>query len=325
MLARIAHDLFWLGRDMVRAEMTARMLDGVFHADLAGRSDAMRTTLPWDALTVVTGADGGDAESVRGFGRDQVIELLTADPLNQASVRSCVERAHARGGTLREVISTEMWEALNVFRRTLAHRDLTVAVRSGPYAMFAEVKESTALFWGLAGRTMMRDSARSFLEAGAHLEAAVMTVRMLRAVLPQTEPDEARAVRYDGGEALAMLHAVGGLQAFRRIGGGGLDGEHVARFLMFEGSYPGSVAAAVDALHEALSNADPSPRSAPPVLRVGRLVADLEFRRRALEVGTSMSPTLVRVQEELAAVEAEVTDRSFAGLAESIGSVGVVM
>ena len=323
MLARIAHDLFWLGRDMARAELTARMLDGVFHADLAGRSDAMRVTLPWDALTVVTGADGGDVESVRGFGRDQVIELLTADPLNPVSVRSCVERAHGRAGTLRDVISTEMWESLNVFRRSMVHRDLTMAVRSGPYAMFAEVKESTALFWGLAARTMMQDPARSFLEAGSHLEAASMTVRMLRAVLPQDENEEVAASRPDGGEALAMLHAVGGLQAFRRIGGGGLNSERVGRFLMFEARYPGSVAASVDSLHVALSNADPSPRTAPPVLRVGRVVADLDFQRRTLEHGTLLAPILVRVQGELAAVEDDVAERSFAGLGDSSVTVGM--
>src|SRR6202008_4793169 len=40
MLARIAHELFWLGRDMTRAEHTARMLDGAFHADVAGGAAA---------------------------------------------------------------------------------------------------------------------------------------------------------------------------------------------------------------------------------------------------------------------------------------------
>ena len=39
MLARIAHELYWIGRQLARAEHTARMLDGVFHADLQGRAD----------------------------------------------------------------------------------------------------------------------------------------------------------------------------------------------------------------------------------------------------------------------------------------------
>ena len=34
MLARIAHELFWLGRNVSRAEHTARLIDGVFQADV---------------------------------------------------------------------------------------------------------------------------------------------------------------------------------------------------------------------------------------------------------------------------------------------------
>ena len=34
MLARIAHELYWLGRNLARAEFTARAVDGVFRAEL---------------------------------------------------------------------------------------------------------------------------------------------------------------------------------------------------------------------------------------------------------------------------------------------------
>ncbi|MEA2273749.1 MAG: hypothetical protein QOI98_2457, partial [Solirubrobacteraceae bacterium] len=39
MLARIAQELFWLGRNLARAEQTSRLLDGVFQADLQGRPE----------------------------------------------------------------------------------------------------------------------------------------------------------------------------------------------------------------------------------------------------------------------------------------------
>ena len=43
MLARIAHELYWIGRSLARAEHTARMLDGLFHEDVQGRrADASR-------------------------------------------------------------------------------------------------------------------------------------------------------------------------------------------------------------------------------------------------------------------------------------------
>ena len=56
MLARIAQELFWLGRDVARAEHTARMLDGVFYADVAGFRGDGGIALSWDAVLAIIGA-----------------------------------------------------------------------------------------------------------------------------------------------------------------------------------------------------------------------------------------------------------------------------
>ncbi len=39
MLARIAHELYWLGRNLARAEFTARAVEAVFQAELQGTSE----------------------------------------------------------------------------------------------------------------------------------------------------------------------------------------------------------------------------------------------------------------------------------------------
>ncbi len=56
MLARIAQELFWLGRDLTRAEHTARMLDGAFHADVAGTLGQRGIALSWDGVLAIIGA-----------------------------------------------------------------------------------------------------------------------------------------------------------------------------------------------------------------------------------------------------------------------------
>ena len=58
---------------------------------------------------------------------------------------------------------------------------------------------------------------------------------------------------------------------------GPADAYPVARFLLFEPSYPHSVAAALELLHARLTDADPSYRTAAPLLRLARLRAELEF------------------------------------------------
>src|SRR3954453_16875043 len=272
MLARIAHELYWVGRSLSRAEHTARLLDGVFHADLQGpTADAGSTRLSWEALLAIMGADAERS------GRDDVISLLTLDPDDPASVLFCISGAREGARRVRDVFSAEMWEAINTFHLGLLRRDMSAALRSGPYSLYAYVRERCALFWGVTDRTMLRDEARAFLEAGAAIEAGDMVLRMLRVALPTQAQDGADEHLRDG-QALALLQAVGGLQAYRRAVPAPPNARPVARFLLFERGFPDSVAFSIEALPAALTAADPSYRGSPAVLRLSRLMADLDFR-----------------------------------------------
>lgn len=307
MLARIAHELYWLGRHLARAEQTARMLEGVFEADLQARpDDPSGVTLSWGSLMAIMGAtwDGRPLE------RDEALAALTVDLEQPASVRSCIQRARESVRTLRAVVPPDMFEAVNALELELRGMGAG-ALRAGPQRLFRSVKDRSNLFWGLTGRTMLRDEASAFLAAGARLEDADMILRMLRVALPLTGADDPGV----DGQAQALLRAVGGEQAFRRAVPDTANAPNVVRFLIFETAYPGSVAAHVGAVHGAIERADDAPRSSAPVLRLTRLAADLEFRRRDPEARATrgLVQTSERVQQELETVGDEIAERYFAG------------
>jgi uncharacterized alpha-E superfamily protein len=328
MLARIAQELFWLGRDLTRAEHTARMLDGAFHADVSGGPGERGIALSWDGVLAIIGAKppvhGEPKETPHVASapaadspeppdstarRQAVASLLTLDTESPASIVSCIARARERGATLRDVISTEMWQALNSFYLSLGRYDLQAALQSGPYSLYQEVKERCALFWGLVDRTMLRDEGRSFLEAGGHIEEADMVLRMLRVTVPAEPPPTGAEGE---GEALALLQAVGGFQAYRRAVRNAPTIRTVVRFLLYDGAYPGSVASSVARLRDALATADAQPRSSPPVLRLGRLIAELELQQRTPEERGALHETLAGVLDELALVDRDIDERYFA-------------
>ena len=321
MLARIAQELFWLGRDLTRAEHTARMLDGAFHADVSGGAER-GIALSWPGVLAVIGAKApapgeGAAETTGAaipalFSRAEIAALLTLDTDSPASVVSCISRARERGRRLRDVISTEMWEALNSFYLALGRYDLQAALATGPYSVYQEVKERCALFWGLLGRTMLRDEGRSFLEAGGRIEDADMVLRMLRVAVPADSTVESGPGTGHEAEALGLLQALGGFQAYRRWVRQVPELLRVVRFLLYEANYPGSVAASLLALQHSLETADAAPRSSPPVLRLGRLIADLELQRRSPEAGGTLGEMLGRVQNELELVDHDIDERYFA-------------
>ena len=114
-----------------------------------------------------------------------------------------------------------------------------------------------------------------------------MILRLLRVAIPPGPWDEDPPALET--EALALLHAVGGFQAYRRAVRAAPTVGPVIRFLLFNSAYPGSVASSVAALAAALTAADAQPRSSPPVLRLGppdrRSRAPAARSRRGRSVG----------------------------------------
>jgi uncharacterized alpha-E superfamily protein len=313
MLARIAHELFWLGRNVSRAELTARMIDGVFQADLQGRpDDPSGVTLSWDAVLAIMGSTA-TADSGRPS-RAETVVLLSTDPANANSVVASLQRARDGARAVRDVISAEMWEAINSVHLGLADAAVGVTGYGGPYSFVSYVKSRTALFWGVASRTMLRDEAYAFLDAGGRFESADMVLRMLRVALPPHGEREAASPR--DGQALALLGAVGGLQAFRRARVAAPSAPAVASFLLYTRSYPDSVAASIDAVRHALELADANPRASDPVLRLSRVLADLDFRGRVgRRDGTELLDVCEIVGNELALADRDISERYFGGVA----------
>jgi uncharacterized alpha-E superfamily protein len=199
--------------------------------------------------------------------------------------------------------------------------DLDAPIQMGPYGVFQYVKERSALFWGLTSRTMLRDEARAFLVAGGRIESADMVLRMLRVAMPAAGEEGVGSDGVRDGQALALLQAVGGFQAFRRAVPAPANAGPVTRFLLYERAYPDSVAASVDAVHNALHDADDAPRSSEPVLRLSRLGADLEFRGRTAAGDANLAEACELVQQELALVDADIAERYFAGAGAAAGTV----
>ncbi len=306
MLARIAHELYWLGRNLARAEFTARAVEAVFQAELQAASDR--------ASGVSFGSEGllamlGDPEAQEAR-RDAMLGNLTLDARRPGSMLASVERAHEEARTVRDVISVEMWEAINTTALGLrGGEQLGWTAPSGPHLAAQYVRQRMALIWGVASRTMLRDEAKCFLDAGGLIEVSDMVLRMLRVAMPPagSTPSD--------GHALILLRAVGGFHAYLRAVTAPPNAQPVARFLLFERAYPDSVAACVDSLHDVFSSADASPRNSKPVLRVSRLAADLDFQRRALPDGAELAEICERTQHELARIDLDVAERYFAGAA----------
>ncbi len=200
MLARIAQELFWLGRDLdarrahrahARRRLPRRCRRHTGRArgraQLGGRAGDHRrqATRPGRGGLGPGRRTRGAVEFAAGPAASDVARLLTLDTDSPASIVSCVARARERGRTpARRDLDRDVGGAQHLPPVARALRPRRRRSTTGPYSVYQEVKERCALFWGLVERTMLRDEGRSFLEAGGRIEDADMVLRMLRVAIP---------------------------------------------------------------------------------------------------------------------------------------------
>ncbi len=210
-------------------------------------------------------------------------------------------RAGARG--IREVISSEMWECLNVAGHGLTGQR-RAADRLGPHVILRFIRERAALFFGMAYSTMSHDDTWRFLVLGRSLEQADMTARLLLARMPGP-PEESGPM---------LLHACGAYESFIRTHGWVAEPARVAEFLLLDRLFPRSVLFSLVAAEDCLVALNPGPvrmgMDDPARRPVGQLRTRLEYAHT--EQLTEQLPELLG-QLQQACVEAcvAITGRYF--------------
>ena len=112
MLSRVAQSIYWMSRYIERAENVARFVDVNHHLLLdlpAGEGEQ------WEPLVLTTGDRALFIERYQTPVRENVIQFLTFDRENPNSILSCLTAARENARSIRETISSEMWEQVNHF------------------------------------------------------------------------------------------------------------------------------------------------------------------------------------------------------------------
>jgi uncharacterized alpha-E superfamily protein len=269
MLARNAESLFWIGRYVERADDTARILDVSVHqlledatvdADLAART-----------LLGVLGVEPPDDETLDAW---SLTELVGYSPETSASIVSSVSSARENARGAREVVSSEMWECLNVTWNGLPERQ-RYARWVGPHAFFSYVEDRAAMFSGLAASTMSRDDSWRFYLLGRSVERVDMIVRLLLSRVSD---------RMSSPGWLTVLRSAGAADTYLRTYRGALDATRVVQFLLMDKLFPRSVFHALRQAETCLGDLDLRPTArvgskAEALRLLGRARSELEFLR----------------------------------------------
>ena len=165
MLARDAESLFWTGRYLERAEDTARLLDVTYHGMLettpAEEAQAWR-----DVLAAVRLDARVRRHEARRSAPRPCRSSSCSTPRTPARSCSAVEQARENARTVREQLSTELWESLNSFCLELRARNLRADLEFQPHELYGMVRRQCQTVAGVAAETMARDEGWRFFVLG---------------------------------------------------------------------------------------------------------------------------------------------------------------
>jgi uncharacterized alpha-E superfamily protein len=336
MLSREAEALYWMGRYLERAEAAARRFDVQYHSRLEAES-ADSATMPWHALLFSSGDEAAfqerysaepgtrgtpnEREAAGGCGalseERSLILFLILDDQNPNSIRSCIAAARENARSIRDQISSEMWEYLNRFHLELGEQTLESVLNRTPYRLLQWVKGSCWLLDGIAERTMIRGEGWQFLQCGKFLERAESTARLLDGKsYAVVEADAGIAGALDLHQWTALLKSAGAYEAFLKTYRG-LTPADVIAYMMLDARFPGAIRYSIIRVEAALraisgrgaaEDANEAERSA------GRLLASLTHARASEVVTHGLHAYLTGLLEECAALHGAIVRTFFSHL-----------
>jgi uncharacterized alpha-E superfamily protein len=237
LLSRVADSVYWMGRYIERAENVARFIDV---------NQNLMLDLPrgfgeqWQPIVDTTGDRAAFLEQYDEATQNNVVQFLAFDARNPNSIHSCVLAARENARSVRETISSEMWEQINSLYLLVSGESRKPLAERMP-EFCRQVRMSCHLFQGVQHSTMSHNEAWHFIRLGTSLERADKTTRILDVkyfILLPLVTDV--GTPYDDIQWGAVLKSVSGFEMYRKCYGRILP-ERVVDFLLLDGEFPRAV------------------------------------------------------------------------------------
>ncbi len=235
MLSRVADSIYWLNRYIERAENIARFVE--VNLNLLIDCNVV-VEQQWEPLVITT----GDAEMFRDRystpSAENVVRFLTYDETYSNSIISCLSAARNNAKSVRDAISSEMWEQVNSFYFMVKDSSPDGSLPELP-DFFAAVRTASHQFAGVMDATMSHNEGWHFGQLGRLIERADKTARILDVKYFLLMPD-GLGTALDELQWIALLKSTSGYEMYRKAFHQ-INPRDVARFLVFDREFPRSI------------------------------------------------------------------------------------
>ena len=293
MLARVADSLYWIGRYIERAEHVSRLSTVMLNATLDATLSAVQ--IGRIGLAALGEKDGGRAGQTYEAAHD-----LALDRTDHGSVVVSLARARENARQVRDQISTETWERLNLLYLRVTGAGAEDAFHDDPAEFLQEIISDLHHFKGAADTTLSHGEGWRFLLLGVHLERAQLIARLLEVcfdVDKNAEVTEPIAL-------MSVLRMACALEPYLRVYTADINPRYILEFLMFDEDFPRSIRFCTARLQDLLSqlSREAGAGRSDALRLAGRLDARLKYADIEEVEATGAGALLAAVAAECAAI-----------------------
>lgn len=317
MLCRVADSLFWMSRYIERAENTVRLVD-VTHQTLleSEHSDDDIGYSHWRPILLSLGDQALYDTLYQEKSSYNATEFLTFNRENPSSVFSCIAAARENARTIRDQISTEMWETLNRLYLFIKTTDAEEVCGEVNFGFFNTIKEFTLLFQGIFESTFPHGLGYEYIICAREIERADKTCRILETKIHLTKQGAALDEAIDSAHYGAILRACSGYEAYHQEFKADFEGHLVKRFLLLSRTFPRSALFCIQRLQRsmhAISGCPITHFSNESERLVGQLVSKLNYTSPRDVEGEKGDAMIQDIEDSLAAIAVEMSDQYMGG------------
>jgi uncharacterized alpha-E superfamily protein len=178
MLARVANNLFWMGRYIERSEHIARYMNVNYFSSLDAPNELSQSR-QFVLRSMLFVADEEELKDAKELDEQKVLFDIGLNPEKPYSIYSAIQNAQQNANGARDLISSELYESINTLNRVVKSYDKDRFVKNGLFDFTTMITANVASLRTKIRGTLLHDEVYAIIMLGIYIERANQVIRIV--------------------------------------------------------------------------------------------------------------------------------------------------
>lgn len=178
MLARVANNLFWMGRYLERSEHIARYMNVNYFSSLDAPTELSQSR-QFVLRSMLFVADEEELKEAKELDEKTVLFDIGLNPEKQFSILAAIQNAQQNANSARDLISSELYESINTLNRNVKNYDKDRFVKNGLFDFTTMITANIASLRTKIRGTLLHDEVYAIIMLGIYIERANQVIRII--------------------------------------------------------------------------------------------------------------------------------------------------